>query len=188
MIDRRELFAVDRPADDDPASAQLRQIKGMERLTALEHHVVRHVDDIVHALDAHRRQPVDEPLRARADPDAPDHAGRIEGAHVWRMDLDGHALGGPARAFERPRVGHVERAGEQQRRLPGHADVPEAIGAVARHLDIDGRIGPDRLGRLMIEPRHEEPLHERLRRRLNLHVIRQPVEGDDHGVRTAPET
>ena len=54
-------------ADDQPALGQAVEVVGVQRLAALEHDVVGHVDDVADRPDAERLQPLAQPPGALAD-------------------------------------------------------------------------------------------------------------------------
>ncbi len=58
VVDRLEFLARLRGADDDLAAGKLRKVERVERLAALEHHVVRDVDDVVDHRDAERAEAI----------------------------------------------------------------------------------------------------------------------------------
>jgi hypothetical protein len=185
VVDRGERLPVGGAADHDPTRPDAREVEGVQRLPALEHHVVGHVHHVVDARHSHGGEPLDEPLRARPHLHAADHPRRVAGADVGGEDLHADAPGRVSRRLERPRVGHVQGTVEQHRDLAGHAEVAEAVGSVARDLELDRGVVADTGGRLVVEARHQQPLDNVVERRGDLHVIRQPVRGDDHGIRTA---
>ena len=74
----------------------------------------------------------------------------------------------------------MERPIEEHRHLAGHADVPQAIGAIARHLDVDGGVGSNLPGCLVVEPAHEEPSDELVDGGLPADILGKPGRGEDH--------
>ena len=52
-------------------------IERVERLTGLDHHVIRHINDIVDAADPDLFQCQPKPVRARADLQVADNAGDV---------------------------------------------------------------------------------------------------------------
>ena len=152
MIDGGERLSIDSPPHHDPPATDLRQIEGVERLTALEHHVVGDVDDVVHARDPDRRQPVDEPVRTRPHSHAANHPRDVAGADLGGVDLHGDGSGGVPTGLERPRVGHVERPAKQHGRLAGHPDMPEE--AFIHRISVANEL--DRLVSKKIHSAHEK--------------------------------
>ena len=75
MIDGREGLVLDGFANNDLTALQSRKIERVERLSAFQHHVVRHVDHIADDGDAQGRQTLRQPIRTGTDLDAPDQAG-----------------------------------------------------------------------------------------------------------------
>ena len=45
-VQRAQLLALLRSADDDPPAGEIRVVERMERIAEREHDVVRHVDDV----------------------------------------------------------------------------------------------------------------------------------------------
>jgi len=61
VVERFDLFPWSRTANDDPVAFQARTVEGMLRLSPLDHHVVRHIDDVVDRPDASELQAAPEP-------------------------------------------------------------------------------------------------------------------------------
>ena len=55
VVERLELLAVVRGADDDRAAAHRRRVENVDRLAHLEHHVVARVDRVRDGAHAGRR-------------------------------------------------------------------------------------------------------------------------------------
>ena len=90
----RPLIAVrvsPRPgaADDQPVLGQAVEVVGVQRLAALEHHVVRDVDDVADRADADRLQPLPQPPWALAHAHSRDDPRREPGAKVGGFNRDG---------------------------------------------------------------------------------------------------
>ena len=162
MVDGGERFSGQSPPHADPAAPDRGEIEGMKRLSAFEHHVVGNVDDIVDACHTHGGQPVNEPLRTRSHTHALDHPGRVERTDLGLENLHRDVRCGRSGSLLRARIGNVERLVEEDGGLPRHADVAEAVGAVAGHLDLDCCVGPDRPRRLVIKPGEQQPFNEGL--------------------------
>ena len=122
------------------------QVEGVQRLAAFHQHVVRDVDDVVDRRDAHGRQPARparpglgrlSPPESRG-PYSGDKAGGIRCARLASVSTVGP---GPAD----PTGGSFNSPLPQHRHFPGHADMPQAIGPVAGHFQIDGQIAADLL-------------------------------------------
>ncbi len=182
VVDGRERLAGKSPPHGDPAAPDSGKIEGVQRLSAFKHHVVGDVDDIVDAGHSHSGQPVNEPLRTRPHPHTLDHPSRVVGTELWLEDLHRDAGCGRGSGLLRAGIGNVERSFKQNGGLASHADVSEAVGAVACHLDLDRRVGAHRPRGLVVETREQQPLDKRLGGRGQAHVVGEPVRGDDHGL------
>ena len=73
MIDRFEILFLTRRSNHDPIRGNAIQIKGMQRLPALHHHIVGRIDDIVDRSNPNRSQSLSKPLRTRTDLDPAYH-------------------------------------------------------------------------------------------------------------------
>ena len=96
--------------------------------------------------------------------------------------LDGHpGLRLDRRAGgRRPRVGHAEGLVEQDRDLARDADMAQAIGTVARDLQVDGDVAADVGDRFEVQARQGQPLGQGLHRHVEPEVVGQPVPAHDH--------
>ena len=110
----------------------------MRRLSELEHHEIRDVDNIVDRPNTDRFDFRAQPSRARADYDVFNAARGIERAFVRRLNLNAATL---FRAdFETPRKGVPICSGGQCRDLARQAIMTEQIAAVRRDLDIENGV------------------------------------------------
>jgi hypothetical protein len=66
-------------------------------------------------------------------------------------------------------------------RPQSNAQVPQAVGPVAGHFQVDRQIAADLFGALVIQPGHHQPAFQLGGRHVEQHVFFQPVPGDDHG-------
>jgi hypothetical protein len=55
-------------------------------------------------------------------------------------------------------LAEFQRQAIEHRRFAGDADVPQAIGPVAGHFQVDGKVVAQRLGRFVIEAGHHQPV------------------------------
>ena len=66
-VERDELFAGLRAADDDALAAHGIVVEGVQRLAGFEHHVVRDVDDVVDRPHAQTDESLLHPRRGRTN-------------------------------------------------------------------------------------------------------------------------
>ena len=66
------------------------------------------------------------------------------------------------------------------RDLAGDAEVAQAVGPVARDLEVDREVAADVRGRLVVQARQGEPLGQGLHRHVEPDVVGEPVPADDH--------
>ena len=144
MIDRYKQFACFGLTYDDLTATNLLQIEGVHRLTALQHHIIRDVHNVVDALNSHCCQTLDEPTGAGANMNPSDHSGQIEWAALGRTDLNSNALCRNTARFQRAWVGNVQRPRKKHGGLPCHANMPQAVGAIARHFNFNGCVVANR--------------------------------------------
>ncbi len=146
-VQRKKALALTREADAKPPGvvlADLREIKGVERLPEFEHDVVGHVHDVVDRAQPCGFQLFAQPVRAGADLHAPDAAGRVERRGGGGLQRDcgsgsgfrnGVGIGTGREHAWRER----KRLPKQRRDLPGHADVAQQIGPVRGDLHVEHR-------------------------------------------------
>ena len=180
VVNGFKRFASHCWTDRDPLAANAGEVEGMQWLSALQHHVVGDVDNVVDARDAHGGQTIDEPGRALAHTHSANHACRIERAHRRVGDLHRDALSSLATTFEWPGTRDQERPLEQHRQFTSHAQVTKAVGAVAGDLDFDRGVVAYGSSGLVIEARERKPLYQLLNGSGHTHILGQPVGGDDH--------
>ncbi len=170
-----------------PMSSSAREfpvVERVQRLAALHHHVVRNIDDVVDRRDADRRQAVHQPIGTGTDADAANHAGRVARAEIRAIDPHAHQIFHPRLAFRRPCRGDRQRAIPQHGNFPRDADMAEAVGPVARDLQVDRQVVADLMRFFVVQPGHHQPLFDLSRRHGEGNVLFQPVPGDDHGGNT----
>ena len=114
-------------------------VEGVERLAALEHHVVRGVDDDVHRPHAGTAQPEAEPERRGLDVDGAHEAGTVVRAQVGSLDAHADVAGGGRPHLARPRPRMAEADAAQRRDLARDAEDRQAVAAVGRHLELEHR-------------------------------------------------
>ena len=122
-IQTDELFTRFAPANDDLPPGESIEIERVQRLAHLEHDVIRHVDHVVDRAQSHRLQSANHPIRARADFDVADDAGRVMGTQVERLDLNVGDLRSFGRGFPGGGMDVLRGAVEQGGQFAGDAEV-----------------------------------------------------------------
>ena len=149
-VERLHDLALGGASHDDLRAAHEVQVERMHRVAVLEHHEVRDVDDVRDGAHAERRQAVAGPERRRADGDVDDGGGAVVRTALGVVDGDlrqrGDVLG--AHAGGGRGLGRLPREAEDRRDVAREADVPEAVGAVGREIELvhDVLGGGDDLG------------------------------------------
>ena len=69
---------------------------------------------------------------------------------------------------------------EEHTHLARDANVPEAIGAIAGHFDVDGRVVADRLVALEVQTGHREAVGQLVDRHFEVDVFLEPIPTDNH--------
>ena len=139
-VEQSEPFALPRPARDQTLSPNAIEVEGVQRLAALEHDVVRHVDGRAKWAHAARRQAAAHPERgATAGYLGPLSA--VPGTEFMVLDLGSEGLFG--------RLGHrgrlapfVDLRAPERSDLAGDAKNRGAIAAIGRDREVEH----DRLG------------------------------------------
>ena len=140
----------------------------MQRLPALEHDMIRGVDDDVHRPHAGAAEAEPQPERRGLHGDAADDARAVARAAVGRLDAYADVLRGGRARLARPRPRMPERHAARRRDLAGDAQDRETVAAVGRHLELEDRV------------RDPGDIDER---RAGLGVVRQ----DEHPARVVTE-
>ena len=118
------------------AAVQGRQIKGMQRLTQLEHDVVGHIDNRINASDTGSSQPFDNRCRRRSsEVDISDHATDIPGAFVGCLYVD-WKLRVVARR-NRSDLSFTEFAVGNHRHIASNAEHAKAVGTIGGQPDLN---------------------------------------------------
>jgi hypothetical protein len=89
-VERGDLLAGARPADDDPPAAQLVVVERVQRAAERVHDVVRHVDDVRDRPHPGRCQPRLQPRGRGRDRDLPEEPADVAGTALCVLDLDPH--------------------------------------------------------------------------------------------------
>ncbi len=149
-------------AHDDAAPREPRQVEGVQRLVALEQHVVGDVDHVADRTHARLHQPLRHPRGRRPHRDARDPA-EVAGAAVRVVDHHGDVTRhlGIAR---RVRLRHPEVEAEVRGQLARQSDDAHRVGAVGRDGEVEDGV---------VEPEEVAHVGPELARR---------IEGEDAGV------
>ena len=118
-IERGEGFPLVRKADDQ-SPLDFTGIKGVQRLSRLEHHEIRDINDVVNGAEADGLQTFAEPLGARPNLHPVDAADTVEGCGVGSGNGgDGSIL---FRGGKRRRLGNQFSAAESGG-FPSHSNM-----------------------------------------------------------------
>ena len=124
-----DLLAVLGTAHDDLAAFQRVHIKGVHRLTDLQHDIVGNVHNVGDAAQPAQCQPAAHPARRLAGGDVVNIMSDVARAKVGRFHGDGQArLGGFADGVVR--CGHLQRLAQHGGNLTRNAQNALAVGAV----------------------------------------------------------
>jgi len=182
MVDRLDTLARTRTAHHDARPFQLGIIEGVQRLPAFHQHVVADVHHVVDRCKAHRLQAPDQPARRGPHFHPPDDPRGVSRAKVGAVDLHFDELFNRCVTLRRACLGNVQFAAEEHGHFPGDAQMPQAVGPVARHFQVDGQIASHLAGFFVVQPCHRQPPLELFERHVQGDVLFQPVPGDDHGL------
>ena len=137
VVERREGLSLVGEPDHETRTPQPIEVERVRRLPALEHHVVRDVDDVGDGTHAREREPALHPLGRRSDRNA--HAARGE---------PGRAIGSVHHHRDHVRVARdvdrrfrdIEREAEMRGQVPGHADDRHRVGPVRCDREIEHHV------------------------------------------------
>ena len=130
-----DLLAVLGAAHDDLAAFQRVHIKGVHRLTDLQHDIVGDVHNVGNAAQPAQGQPAAHPARGLAGGDVVHIVADVARAQVRGLHSDGQArLGGLADGVVR--CGHLQRLAQHGGNLTRNAQNALAVGAVGGDGDI----------------------------------------------------
>ena len=180
VVDGLDRLTGEGTADDDLRAVEFRIVERVQRLPAFHHHVVRDIDHVVDQPNADRRQTIRQPIGTWPHADAANHPRRVARAQIGAIDAHADEVFHSRLAFRRTSRGDRQGAIPQHGNFPRDADMAQAIGPVAGHLQIDGQIVADLMRLLVVQPGHHQPLLELPRRHGQGNVLLQPVPGDEH--------
>ena len=127
-------------AHRDGAAVEAGVVKGVHRLTVLEHDVVGDIDDVVDGAHARRAQAHPQPQRRGPDLHVFDHARGVARAEVGRVDRHLEVFVHVVAALAHDRRRYMCGAAECGGSLAGKPDDRQAVGAVGRDLKLDHRV------------------------------------------------
>ena len=142
-VEGDQRLAVASSTHAQTAATHEREVVRMRRLPELEHHVVRHVDDVVDRAHAEQRQAAGDARRRRPDRDALQHARGEASAQIGSEVLDRDeavdriADGDRAQVGCRQRERHLEVRGE----IAGDAGDRHRVGPVRIDLEVVQHVG-----------------------------------------------
>ena len=88
VVNRDKFFLRSCLTTLDAAPTYLRQIEGMQRLTAFHHDIIRGVHDVIHRVQAQRRQLLLKPSRTHTHLDAPKDSRSVSRAQIRTLNFD----------------------------------------------------------------------------------------------------
>ncbi|MCY1006056.1 hypothetical protein OV079_10885 [Nannocystis pusilla] len=169
VVGRQQLLrAVERghrlvalgPADHHPALGQAIAVERVQRLAALHQHEVGHVDDVADRPQADAVQADPHPQRRWLNGHALEDIPEIAPAQLRRRDR--HQPRG-VRRLGPVDVRRPQRQPELGADVAGHADVPERVGTVRRHAQLEDRVDDpghavdQAVARAPVLRQHEDP-------------------------------
>ena len=141
VVEGREALALTRAPHHDPRAGQEVQVEPVERLTELEHRVVRGVDDVRHGAHAGCGEPGLHAQRTVAvRVHAPDHAREVSRASVGRVEAHRGDVGRGLVALLERQVGLDEGHAGRGRDLARHPEHAQEVGPVRLDLDVEHRV------------------------------------------------
>ena len=151
-VERRETLTVGREAHADPAPAEPVEIEGVQRLVALEQHVVRHVDDVRDRPHAREGEAPGHP-RGRLPHRHLGNAGHVPGARGReRRRRPMHLVGAARDATGRPPTGSgtsngSEKCAASSRAMPTIDIASGRLGVIERSNTTSSRSSASRTSR-----------------------------------------
>src|SRR5207237_574759 len=111
-------------------TANAREVEGVQRLAALEHHVVGDVDHVVDRAHAETLEPAAHPQRRRTDLHSTHDARHVTVAQSAVADLHTDTIGGGWSLLRQARLRHAQPGPGKRRHLAGDAENRQAIAAI----------------------------------------------------------
>jgi hypothetical protein len=139
-VQRRDLLVGARATHADLPAVDRRPVERVQRLSELEQHEVRHVDDDVDRAHAGRGKPLGEPRRTRPDRDAAHEPRVVARAALAVLDLDPHRRGRRLTLLLRLDRRHAQRTAEVRAHLARDAEDGRAVAAIRRQRDLEHRV------------------------------------------------
>ena len=137
-VERGELLALRRTADDDVTALHIAVVKCVHRLTVFQHDIVCDVHDVVNGADAHRAKALAHPLGGGGNLHVAHHARRVARHEVRRRGFHAQKVFKLAlRAAAHLRNMQAQLRIKGRRRLARKTDDGEAVRAVRRDLKLD---------------------------------------------------
>ena len=136
-VEGRELLAIDRSPHHHMVIGDRIQVKGVQRLVELQHHVVGHVHYVVDGSQSGAIQPFLQPLWRGPDADASDHGGRVALAEFRVFDGDHRQRIDPDIGLGVSDLRNAHRLTGNRSDLPRHAQDGQAVAPVGRQLQLE---------------------------------------------------
>ena len=133
-VERAELLALPRPANDDSFATEPLEVEGVQRVSERMHDVVRHIDDVRDRANAGADEPRLQPGRRRSDSHVAEEPADVPRAPLEILDRDVHGLVGLARGVDARHRRELQAV--QGCDLARDAVDGEQVGAVGCRLEL----------------------------------------------------
>ena len=171
MIDCFEFFFVICRPNNNLAIVDFGKIKSMQRLPALQHHVVRGIYDVVDHTNPKCFQPALHPLGAWPNLHTFNQASGVTKTCIGRLDFNTAMIVNRSIAGSRLRVGNIERNVVECGDLTRDTNVTETIRPVTGDLKINRLVTAHRLCTLVVQTGHRQTIHKVVVRHAQLDVL-----------------
>ena len=139
-VQRGEALPRSRAPDHDAPLGHRVVVEGVQGMSALPEHVVRHVDHVADGAQTHRAEARNHPGRRGRHRHAGDHARREARAEIRGVDPGAGQRAHRLLRFLQDDRRHPQRAAREGGQLAGDPDHGETVGAVGRDLDVEDRV------------------------------------------------
>ena len=180
FVECAQGFAVPRPPHDDFLLPQTVEVEGMKGMAQFHQHVVRHIGDIVDGPNPDRFQTLCQPSGRGSDANISDHSCAVPVAEFRIGNLDGSRVAGGAASLFQLNLERFQTSAPGGGKLPRHAVVVQAVGAVGGDFNVEENPVAARLDGFHIETDIPQLLRQLLRRGGNVDEFFKPLEGYFH--------
>jgi hypothetical protein len=179
-VERLERLALGRPAHHDPFLGEQAQVEGVERVSQLEEHVVRDVDDDVDRPDAAGLEAGRHPGRSGPDAHVADDPRRVARTEIGRLDLDRRGAVHRLDVLLGADLREPQLAIEGHRQLPSDADVVHGVAPVGPDVYVEHGVVAVSDEIVDGEADRGQPLGDLGRALREVHVLAQPAQLELH--------